>query len=75
MLDYLTLDQLAARMSVHKNTLRNWLQKGMPYYKIGGSVRVKGSEFEEWFQQFSCTDTPKEDIDAIFNDVFKEVRK
>lgn len=52
MKEYLTLKELADHVSVSINTLRNWMASGMPYIKLGRSVRVNRSDFDAWFEQF-----------------------
>lgn len=40
---FLTIDAVAAHLSVHANTLRSWMKQGMPCYRIGRVVRFKAS--------------------------------
>ena len=48
--EYLTIRQLSQYTSLHRYTLINWMKRGMPFYRIGRSVRVKRSEFDLWMR-------------------------
>ncbi|MGC8718857.1 MAG: helix-turn-helix domain-containing protein [Thermodesulforhabdaceae bacterium] len=52
MKEYLSIKQLAEYASVHPNTLRQWLNRGMPHYRFGKRVLVKRSEFDTWMKKF-----------------------
>ncbi len=71
--EYLSLADLAAYISVCPNTLKKWVDCGMPVYRIGRCIRVKKSEFNEWLGQFR-QGTFKPDLDAILDQVMKEVQ-
>ena len=69
--EYLGLDELACYCSVSKKTLRKWLRRGMPHFKVGRLVRVRKGEFDAWLRHFR-SGTSK-DLDAILDQVMKEV--
>lgn len=72
--EYLTVKQLADYASLHINTLKMWMKKGMPFYRIGRSVRVKRSEFDLWMQKnFQAGGTEKQRFDAMCEEALKEV--
>jgi excisionase family DNA binding protein len=71
--EYLSLSALAVHASVSRNTLKKWMEYGMPYYRIGRCIRVKLSEFHNWLKQFSTGTTPKKkNLDAVWREVMKE---
>jgi len=70
--EFLSLAELAQYSSVGKKTLRKWIIRGMPIYKVGRLVRVKRSEFDAWMKQFR-SGTSKPDLDAILDQVMREV--
>jgi excisionase family DNA binding protein len=70
--EYLKLVDLTAYASVSKNTLKKWLDCGMPVYRVGRCVRVKRSEFDQWMQQFR-DGTESQDLDSIWVQVLEEV--
>jgi excisionase family DNA binding protein len=75
--EYLTIKQLARYTSLHRNTLINWMKKGMPYYRIGRSVRVKRSEFDLWMRsnfQEKAGGTPKRSLKDILDETLMEVQ-
>jgi excisionase family DNA binding protein len=71
--EYLSLNDLAVYASVSKNTLKKWLDCGMPVYRVGRCIRVKRAEFDQWMQQFR-DGTESRDLDAIWAQVLEEVR-
>jgi excisionase family DNA binding protein len=70
--EYLSLTDLAAYVSVCPNTLKKWVDCGMPVYRIGRCIRVKKSEFNAWLGQFRLSADFK-DLDAVWDQVMKEV--
>jgi excisionase family DNA binding protein len=67
--EYLSLAELALYCSVGKKTLRIWINRGMPIYKVGRLVRVNKSEFNYWMRQFRSGTS--EDLDTIWNQVME----
>ena len=48
---YITTKDLMELFGVHRNTITNWIKKqGMPYYKVGETLRFKESEVIAWFE-------------------------
>ena len=45
----------------------------MPHYRIGRCIRVRKSEFDVWVKQFR--NGTSNDLDAIWDQVMKEVQK
>jgi excisionase family DNA binding protein len=70
--EYFSLSDLAAYASVCRNTLKKWQDCGMPFYQVGGVLRVKRSEFDVWMQQFRVG-TEFKDLDTIWDQVLEEV--
>jgi excisionase family DNA binding protein len=70
--EYLTLKELAAYASVCVNTLKKWKGCGMPYFEVGGVLRIKRSEFDAWMRQFR-SGTESTDLEAVWNQVMEEV--
>jgi len=68
---YLTLAELAIYASVSKNTMKKWLKSGLPYYRVGRSIRVKVDEFNEWMNHFRVC--ASKNLDVLWNEVMKEV--
>ncbi|WP_353740647.1 helix-turn-helix domain-containing protein [Desulfoferrobacter suflitae] len=72
--EYLTLKQLSQYSSLHINTLKLWMKKGMPFYRIGRSVRIKRSEFDLWMRNnFQAGGTGKQRFDHLCEQALKEV--
>lgn len=71
--EYLTLAELAIYAAACRNTLKKWIKRGMPHYKIGRSVRVRIGEFNDWMNRFRGGTS--EDLDAILDQVMKEVKQ
>ena len=71
--EYLSLAELAIYASVSKNTLKKWLKDGMPYYQVNRCLRVRVDEFNGWMNRFRGGTS--EDLDAILDQVMKEVKQ
>lgn len=46
--EYLTINEVAARLKVGRRTVANWLRKGLPHIKVGGVVRVVPADLDKW---------------------------
>lgn len=68
---YLSLAELATYASVSKNTLKAWLNNGMPHYKVNRCLRVRVDEFNQWMNRFRGGTS--KDLDTIWDQVMKEV--
>ncbi|MFZ2089656.1 MAG: helix-turn-helix domain-containing protein, partial [Desulfobaccales bacterium] len=71
--EYLRLADLTAYASVSKNTLKKWVECGMPVYRVGRCVMFKRSEFDQWMQQFRKGTESAEDLDSVWAQVMEEV--
>jgi len=49
---YMSIKQLAEYSSLHPNTLKMWLKRGMPHYRFGRRILIKRSEFDAWMRRF-----------------------
>ena len=49
---YLDLKALSNYSCLAVPTLRDYLQQGMPYFKLKGKILVKRSEFDGWLETF-----------------------
>jgi len=46
-----SLDEVAKYIGVTKDTIRNWIDKGLiPAYKVGKQWKFKLSEIDEWIK-------------------------
>lgn len=63
--EYFNLDQLASYSSLSVSFLRNYIEKGMPCYRVGRSILVKRSEFDGWMGQFRSTEQLKSGKDFL----------
>jgi len=50
--EYLTIEEIAKRLKVKPFTVRDWIRKQeLPAYKVGRTLRVKKSDFEEFMKK------------------------
>ena len=49
--EYLTIQEAAERYKVHRNTVQNWLRRGLPRIKQGRIVRISVAEIERWLRE------------------------
>ena len=47
---FLTIQQFSEWQSVHRNTTKKWLLKGLPVRRIGRVVRIPVSEALKWLE-------------------------
>ncbi|MDR1147360.1 MAG: helix-turn-helix domain-containing protein [Spirochaetaceae bacterium] len=46
-----SLEKTAEHIGVNKDTIRNWIEKGViPAYKVGKQWKFKISEIDEWIR-------------------------
>jgi hypothetical protein len=72
--EYLSLAELAVYASVCRNTLTKWLACGMPCYRVDRCIRVKKSDFDQWFRQFR-SGTGSQDLDTLWSQILEEVQQ
>jgi excisionase family DNA binding protein len=45
------LEEIAKHIGVNKDTIRNWIEKGViPAYKVGKQWKFRISEIDEWIK-------------------------
>jgi prophage regulatory protein len=64
---YLSVDQVAQRFGVSKDTIWRWKRNGeFPKpFKLGGATRWRLSDLEEWESQLTCGFVTDLDVDAL----------
>ena len=66
-MELINIDQLEARTSIKKRTLRKWTKPGqelIPCYRIGKLVRFNLLEVETWLQSKRVTPVEKGSYDS-----------
>lgn len=71
---FLTIDAVAAHLSVHANTLRSWMKQGMPCYRIGRVVRFKASEVDAWVAEVAAKGSRRDRLASVLSEALAEVR-
>ena len=69
--EFMSRKDLAAYASVSVRTVSSWIKLDMPHYRIGGLLRIKRSEFDEWMKRFRVEDQGKK-LDAIVDEVLRD---
>ena len=56
--NWISLEEIAKYLSVHKDTVRNWLKKDspIPHTRAGKQFRFKKSEVDEWMKSGKAVD-------------------
>lgn len=52
----MTIKDLQELFNVDRTTIYEWRRAGLPYYKLGGSVRFKEEEVLEWIERQKVTE-------------------
>jgi excisionase family DNA binding protein len=69
---YLPLRALSLYSGLSVRTLRGYLVRlssPLPYYRVGGKILVKRSEFDAWMAAFRAAEPAR--LDALVADVLK----
>jgi len=53
-MEYLTINEVAELLRVHRNTVTKLCKEGLPYFSIGGKKRFVADTIKEWIIQQSC---------------------
>ncbi len=68
---YYDLRGLEAYSSLARGTLRDYLKRDLPHYKLRGKILVRKSEFDKWIEKYRLN--KKRDIedmvDGMMNDL------
>ena len=52
-----SLEEIAEHLDVSKDTIRNWIKKGViPHRRIGKQYKFKISEVDEWLRKGKITE-------------------
>lgn len=51
MKEYLTVSELQEKLKVSRQTIYDWRKNGLPFLKIGSSIRFDGDEVNEWVEK------------------------
>lgn len=55
--NWVTIDEVAGHLKVHKDTIRSWIKKkGFPAHKIGKQWRFRLSEIDKWVESGKSAD-------------------
>jgi len=74
--EYLSVAELSAYSSISKSTLRKWIRIGMPYFKLGRSIRIKRNDFDVWLEQFRASGTKRGSLrKQVLREAVEEVLK
>lgn len=51
-MDYYSVKEIANKVGVHPNTVRNWIESGdLKAYKLGRVLRIKKEDFEAFAKE------------------------
>lgn len=46
--EFITTKELCAWLKISNNTANNWRRKGLPYVKVGNTIRYDRQAVEKW---------------------------
>jgi excisionase family DNA binding protein len=49
--EYLTTKDLTEKLKVTRETIHQWRKQGLPFFKVGGSIRFDPEKVNEWITQ------------------------
>lgn len=55
---YATIEAFAERLSVHPNTIKSWLKRGLPSVKVGSVRRILVERADAWLAGESTPNAP-----------------
>lgn len=50
-MNYLSIKQLQEELSICRQTIYRWMDKGLPVIRIGGLVRFDAEEVKKWINE------------------------
>lgn len=53
---YLTIEDVAKMLKVARSTVYKYKEMGMPFIKIGKTIRFKDNDIMEWVESHSTSD-------------------
>jgi len=53
---WLSVEEIAEHLGVSKDSIYNWIKKGMPAHKIGKLWKFKVSEVDDWAKSGRASD-------------------
>ena len=56
---WLSVDEIAEHLGVSRDTIYNWLKKGMAAHKFGKLWKFKTSEVDDWIRAGKAQQGPK----------------
>lgn len=60
-MDYYSVKEIANKVGVHPNTVRNWIESGeLKAYKLGRVLRIKKEDFEDFAKEADGKEESKE---------------
>ena len=56
---WLNLEEIAQYIGCSKDTIRTWIKKTIPFYKVGRQYKFKVSEIDTWIQSGQSANADK----------------
>ena len=72
--EFFSVKELAAYSGLGERTIRDRINAAtnpIPCYRIGGAIRIKRSEFEQWMTQFCRVDNNR--LDNLVNEIMTDL--
>lgn len=69
---YFDLQGLSAYCSLKVPTLRDYLKRGLPYFRLKGKILIRKSEFDSWLENYRVN--KKQDIKNIVDGVMTSLK-
>ena len=69
----LTTREVALKLGIHPKVVTRWIKAhGLPYYRIGATLRFNEDEIDAWLATFKCES--EFHVDQVPDDLFEERR-
>ncbi len=78
-MEYMDLKELSVSKKYCVGTLRRFLKKGMPHFRVGRKILVNPDEYDKWFRDnfrqvvVAPTSDSPDDIGDLVKDALKKV--
>ncbi len=56
---YMTIEDVAEMLKIARSTVYKFKDMGMPFIKIGKTIRFKDDEVVKWVESHTTSNTPK----------------
>lgn len=70
---YMDIKGLNQYSSLGCSTIRSYLKRGLPHFRLKGKILIRKSEFDKWLEQYRVN--TQQDLKSMVNEVVVRLKK